>query len=102
MVFSSGCSARTARSSPSASSARITVAEIGASSVTERVTEFRLAKRTRTVTVRPGLDLAGAGCRFGLQGEAGWVQKFALRRVSCQAPTAPLPSEPGGEAGLSV
>src|SRR3984893_18691589 len=32
--------------------------EIGASSVTERVAESRLAKRTRTVTVRPGLDLA--------------------------------------------
>ena len=39
-------------------SARIAVAEIGASSVTERVTERRSAKRTRTVTVRPGLDLA--------------------------------------------
>ena len=31
---------------------------MGASSVTERVTEWRSAKRTRTVTVRPGLDLA--------------------------------------------
>jgi hypothetical protein len=58
MVFSLGWSARTARTGSSASSARITVAEIGASSVTERVTEFRSAKRTLTVTVRPDLDLA--------------------------------------------
>ena len=34
------------------------MAEIGASSVTDRVAELRLAKRTRTVTFRPGLDLA--------------------------------------------
>jgi Tfp pilus assembly protein PilF len=31
---------------------------MGASSVTERVTEWRSAKRTRTVTVRPDKDLA--------------------------------------------
>jgi hypothetical protein len=36
------------RTSSSAISARIAVAEIGASSVTERVTERRSAKRTRT------------------------------------------------------
>jgi hypothetical protein len=58
MVFSFGRSARTARTSSSAALARITVAEIGASSVTDRVAEFRSAKRTRTITVRPGLDLA--------------------------------------------
>jgi len=34
----------------------VAVAEIGASSVTERVTECMSAKRTRTVTVRPGRD----------------------------------------------
>ena len=39
-------------------SARIAVAEIGASSVTARVTERRSAKRTRSVTVRPGRDFA--------------------------------------------
>src|SRR5262245_41524239 len=36
----------------------IAVAEIGESRVTERVTECRSAKRTRTVTVRPGRDFA--------------------------------------------
>ena len=53
-----GVRASAARTRSSAISARIMVAEIGASSVTERVTDFRLAKRTRTVTVRPGLDFA--------------------------------------------
>jgi hypothetical protein len=58
MVLSPGCCASTLRTNSSAISARVTVAEIGASSVTERVTERRSAKRTRTVTVRPGRDLA--------------------------------------------
>ena len=58
MVFLSGCCASTVRTSSSAISARIAVVEIGASSVRERQTERRSAKRTRTVTVRPGRDLA--------------------------------------------
>ena len=47
-----------ARTSSWAISARIAVAEIGVSSVTERVTEWRSAKRTRTVTVLPGRHFA--------------------------------------------
>ena len=43
--------------SPVLSTATFAVAEIGASSVMDRVTEWRSAKRTRTVTVRPGRDL---------------------------------------------
>src|SRR5262249_57105822 len=39
-------------------SARVAVAEIGAGSVTERVTARRSANRTRTDTVRPSRDLA--------------------------------------------
>jgi hypothetical protein len=39
-------------------SARALVAEIGADSVSERVTERKSAKRTRTVMVRPASDLA--------------------------------------------
>src|SRR4029077_16867193 len=58
MVFSHGCWASTVRTSSSAISARIAVVEIGASSVMERLNERRSAKRPRTVTVRPGRELA--------------------------------------------
>src|SRR5262249_39937632 len=51
-------SARTPRTKPSAISARALVAEIGAESVSERVTERKSAKRTRTGIVRPVSDLA--------------------------------------------
>jgi hypothetical protein len=58
MVFSSACLANTPRTRSTAISASIAVAETGAGSVTERVIERRSAKRTRTVTVRPGRHLA--------------------------------------------
>ena len=58
MVRSAGWSASAWRTSSSAISASIAVAEIGWSSVIDRVTARMSAKRTRTVTVRPGRDLA--------------------------------------------
>ena len=53
-----GDPARTPRTRSSATSASALVAEIGADSVSERVTERKSAKRTRTVIVRPARDLA--------------------------------------------
>ncbi len=57
ILLSFACLARTPRTKSSAISASIAGAEIGAASVTERLTERRSAKRTRTETVRPGRDL---------------------------------------------
>ncbi len=56
--FSWGWSARAERTSSSATSARIGVAEIAAGSVTARVTDWNWANRTRTETVRPARCLA--------------------------------------------
>ena len=67
-----GVVASTPRTRSSATSARIAVAEIGAGSVSERVTERRSANRTRTVTVRPGRDFARS--------------RLAIRSARCRAP----------------
>ena len=98
MVFSSGCCASTMHTSSSAISARIAVVEIGALSVTERLTERRSAKRTRTVTVRPGRDLAGAGCKSCPLDGAASVGKRALQQACCPALTVRPPILPADES----
>jgi len=58
------------------------LAEIGAANVTERGIERMSAKRTRTVTVRPGRDLARSRRSYPHGGEA-WAKRPAPQPLSC-------------------